>query len=239
MSTHNKSVDSPMLHRELRKVNSESQSVQRAQEGLEGTFRVGEAAVHVEPEWSASQRYGCKRNDTADMLTCKAGSTDREPMKKKLYDTSENNDWTNSTGSSIQKVLGEKQHSQKINRGDGWAQSSCSKTIENTSARRNRVIEKEPVLIPNEKVAKDPHHFVPGWNTECMKTVPQVPKKELDLAKPLPQDPPRKPVVRPEDWDSNLKTLPNCAKGVERRPHVFEDIKDSVVPQPHGKHRSF
>ncbi|KAJ9442367.1 hypothetical protein DIPPA_00583 [Diplonema papillatum] len=244
-ASHNKAVDTPQLHRSLRPFGSEHTSPNRAQEA---NFHIGEEVHHMEPQWSASQRYANKRTDHSDILAHNAACESQpvgKPVGKQVFDQTANMDWTGDTGSTVQKVLPNMEsHFQSSatvvrSRGDGWASTSCSKTIENSPGRKS--IEREPKIIPNEKTLKprDPHHSVLGWNTESMKTLEPEAKRELNLAPPpVPAETP-KPLRREEDWDSNLKTLPNCSKTGQRRPHTYEDIKDSVVTQPRSGKRMF
>eukprot|EP01060_Flectonema_neradi_P025213 TRINITY_DN3402_c0_g1_i1.p1 TRINITY_DN3402_c0_g1~~TRINITY_DN3402_c0_g1_i1.p1 ORF type:complete len:233 (+),score=52.55 TRINITY_DN3402_c0_g1_i1:53-751(+) len=225
--SHNKSVDSPQLHRTLKKEVEMNQHKQ-----MEGNFRIGESVQHVEPDWKSSQRYGRHQygTDGGRIIGGDPVSPQKSPQsQRRVYDTSANTDWNGSTGgSSVQKVVDEKK---AVHVHNGWHASSCSKTVEEN--KKHYVVEKEPLTIPNEKRRTIQRN---DWMGESAKTIEQE-KRQLDLAPKNPPPAAPKPIVRPEDWDSNLKTLPNCSKqrGVVKTPHTYDDIKDSVVPhEPRG-----
>ena len=223
LTSHDKSVDSPQLHRTLKKEVEVTQHKQ-----MEGNFKIGEAVTHVEPDWRSSQRYGrLQYSNEGNKIFGGGAATPPQTSPKsqrRLYDTSANTDWNGGTGgSSVQKVIEEKK---AVHVHDGWHASSCSKTVD--EQKKHYVVEKSPLTIPNERRKNIDRK---DWMNDSAKTIDQE-KRQLDLAPKNPPPAAPKPIVRPEDWDSNLKTLPNCSKGVVKKPHTYNDIKDSVVPQP-------
>eukprot|EP01060_Flectonema_neradi_P024217 TRINITY_DN3283_c4_g1_i2.p1 TRINITY_DN3283_c4_g1~~TRINITY_DN3283_c4_g1_i2.p1 ORF type:complete len:236 (+),score=35.75 TRINITY_DN3283_c4_g1_i2:928-1635(+) len=160
-----------------------------------------------------------------------------------------NADWTGTcAGSTVNKVLSyEEQKGLSPSRssrrtaastGDTWGPGN--KTVPNTKkppSERKQVVIPENFEKPPPPKELDLSH---KWGYKCgAKLVPAEPKRVI--RPPTNTAPPKaaKPIVRHEDWDSCLKTLPDSKKVFafndrhkESHPHVYSDIRESIYNRP-------
>ena len=145
--SHDKSVDSPQALRGLRlNPHADKQS--------ENSFHIGGDAVDSqEPAWGSTQRYQARGGDHSGMLRHEAGESRPSSSRRErsTFDPAENRDWTQDTGSTVQKVVQEAATHEKMERGDEWSSSSCAKTLgSGDSPKKHFVIERGDKTIPNE-----------------------------------------------------------------------------------------